>query len=451
MSRPQRPLSYSEYINDRAIVEALRIPREPPLGRDHSNWPLWHPAGEAGMPGSQEWQPGLRWPTGRSWSHHEVLFIRTHQAFEVWFALALHEIDAVLCKVRDRLAVAGKKIEKISLDTRDAVSGEFSPRRFPLLERTAKSFAHDFIQNRVLLLPSPGRYDAQDAAITLDDPMLQELGLSIDRATKAIEVSIPFFDVLASLSPRQFLEFRDRLAPASGFGSTQFREIEMVLGLRELCRPRICPYKGTPELDGKALPEPLLAPSDDTPVHEAQVAFVRHHEQAAWDRLATRYREPSLRDLVYGLLNADPFARPSPEEADRALDEFASLNVEKLLQPLDRASVINEIQVGDFIEGLGEVLVQKETIVAAMLAMNHADAKIMALHGFLERCLRLDGALLRWRDHHIRFVEGMIGRRPGTGGAGVNYLRSTTDPALAGFMTHAFPALWQARTICQIP
>jgi tryptophan 2,3-dioxygenase len=363
----------------------------------------------------------------------------------------LHEIDAVLCKVRDRLAVAGKKIEKISLDTRDAVSGEFSPRRFPLLERTAKSFAHDFIQNRVLLLPSPGRYDAQDAAITLDDPMLQELGLSIDRATKAIEVSIPFFDVLASLSPRQFLEFRDRLAPASGFGSTQFREIEMVLGLRELCRPRICPYKGTPELDGKALPEPLLAPSDDTPVHEAQVAFVRHHEQAAWDRLATRYREPSLRDLVYGLLNADPFARPSPEEADRALDEFASLNVEKLLQPLDRASVINEIQVGDFIEGLGEVLVQKETIVAAMLAMNHADAKIMALDGFLERCLRLDGALLRWRDHHIRFVEGMIGRRPGTGGAGVNYLRSTTDPALAGFMTHAFPALWQARTICQIP
>lgn len=49
-----------------------------------------------GGPKSAEWSPGDEWPQGDLWSHHEVLFIRAHQAFEVWFAVFLHEIDQVL-------------------------------------------------------------------------------------------------------------------------------------------------------------------------------------------------------------------------------------------------------------------------------------------------------------------------------------------------------------------
>jgi tryptophan 2,3-dioxygenase len=39
--------------------------------------------------------------------------------------------------------------------------------------------------------------------------------------------------VLESMSPQDFLEFRTNLAPASGFQSVQFREIEFVSGLKE--------------------------------------------------------------------------------------------------------------------------------------------------------------------------------------------------------------------------
>ena len=50
----------------------------------------------------------------------------------------------------------------------------------------------------------------------------------------AIErVLIEHIEVLETMSPQDFLEFRDHLAPASGFQSAQFREIEFISGLKD--------------------------------------------------------------------------------------------------------------------------------------------------------------------------------------------------------------------------
>src|SRR5881398_530504 len=40
-------------------------------------------------------------------------------------------------------------------------------------------------------------------------------------------------DVLETMTPQDFLEFRQRLAPASGFQSVQFRELEFVSGHKD--------------------------------------------------------------------------------------------------------------------------------------------------------------------------------------------------------------------------
>ena len=54
------------------------------------------------------------------------------------------------------------------------------------------------------------------------------------RRVHAIEtVLVPQIHVLESMSPVAFLAFRDHLRPASGFQSVQFREIELLSGLRE--------------------------------------------------------------------------------------------------------------------------------------------------------------------------------------------------------------------------
>src|SRR4029450_587045 len=40
-------------------------------------------------------------------------------------------------------------------------------------------------------------------------------------------------DVIDTMTPQDFLEFRTKLAPASGFQSVQFREIEFLSGLKD--------------------------------------------------------------------------------------------------------------------------------------------------------------------------------------------------------------------------
>jgi len=50
----------------------------------------------------------------------------------------------------------------------------------------------------------------------------------------AIErVLIEHIEVLETMSPQDFLDFRDHLAPASGFQSVQFREVEFISGLKD--------------------------------------------------------------------------------------------------------------------------------------------------------------------------------------------------------------------------
>src|SRR5437870_13727731 len=47
------------------------------------------------------------------------------------------------------------------------------------------------------------------------------------------ELLVEQIEVLETMSPQDFLAFRSKLAPASGFQSVQFREIEFLSGLKE--------------------------------------------------------------------------------------------------------------------------------------------------------------------------------------------------------------------------
>ena len=53
------------------------------------------------------------------------------------------------------------------------------------------------------------------------------------RAHAIERVLIEQIPVLETMSPQDFLEFRNHLAPASGFQSVQFREIEFISGLKD--------------------------------------------------------------------------------------------------------------------------------------------------------------------------------------------------------------------------
>lgn len=61
----------------------------------------------------------------------------------------------------------------------------------------------------------------------------------VKRVVEILRILVPQIQLLATMTPKDFLEFRSRINPASGFQSVQFREIEFFAGLQE---PRYLEY-----------------------------------------------------------------------------------------------------------------------------------------------------------------------------------------------------------------
>lgn len=129
----------------------------------------------------------------------------------------------------------------------------------------------------------------------------------LQRVTEICRVMTGGFDVLETMRPWDFLEFRSRLQPASGFQSRQFREVEFLSGLKD---PRyLRSFEGVPE-DLKVLRRRLEEPS----VWDAFVALLRRRGLATSSdtellhTLIRIHREPALADLdelCEALLNYD--------------------------------------------------------------------------------------------------------------------------------------------------
>ena len=62
---------------------------------------------------------------------------------------------------------------------------------------------------------------------------------SLKRAAAILRVAVAHWEVMETLPTREFLAFRDKLLPASGFQSAQMRQIEILLGLLEAERAPI--------------------------------------------------------------------------------------------------------------------------------------------------------------------------------------------------------------------
>jgi tryptophan 2,3-dioxygenase len=70
--------------------------------------------------------------------------------------------------------------------------------------------------------------DAAQRAIRADD--LGSASATLARCAKVLELMVKAWDVLATLTPQQFLEFRGALGTSSGFQSYQYRTLEFLLG-----------------------------------------------------------------------------------------------------------------------------------------------------------------------------------------------------------------------------
>jgi tryptophan 2,3-dioxygenase len=104
----------------------------------------------------------------------------------------------------------------------------------------------------------------------------------LERVHAIERIMVQHLSVIETMSPQDFLEFRSNLAPASGFQSIQFREIEFLSGLKEPA---------------------LVARLGDTPEERA--------------KLERRLAEPTLWEGFCALLEANGLAMPEDDEQAR--------------------------------------------------------------------------------------------------------------------------------------
>lgn len=112
------------------------------------------------------------------------------------------------------------------------------------------------------------------AAIRADD--LPRAGMTLDRIATIQRHMIHSWEVLATLTPHDFLTFRGFLRKASGFQSHQYRELEFLLGNKR-----------------------------------ADLLLVHNDDRAAHDRLSAALNAPSLYDEVLRLLARRGLAIPA--------------------------------------------------------------------------------------------------------------------------------------------
>jgi tryptophan 2,3-dioxygenase len=276
---------------------------------------------------------------------------------------------------------------------------------------------------------------------------------ALRRVTLMFDLAARHFALMETMRTQDYLVFRDKLSPASGFQSAQMREIEILLGLED--GERIA--YGSEQSYRDALRAPGGGPSPAS----------RRVDRRLTDR-------PTLKDAVGAWLQRTPIQGSSPGDAadERVVAEFVAAYLrgheqlcERALEhaaplqagtPADRERLHARYRVQ--LEGARRHLQAEDVPVPERAAVRRRRAAILFIDSnralpllswpgqVIDALVECEQAMLVFRQRHARMVERVIGRRVGTGGSdGVAYLDQT---ALA---YRVFTEIWAARTLLLPP
>lgn len=273
-------------------------------------------------------------------AHDEMLFIVIHQAYELWFKQILHEVGSV-----------------------------------------------------IRIFESPELDD--------DGPAVPTAVHRLRRVNTILQVLVKQIDILETMTPLDFLDFRDLLRPASGFQSIQFKELEARLGLK------------MEERFGKQYYTSQLKPEDKTYVEEIEQASTLIELINSWLE-----RMPFFETEYWPNASTDP-DRPYFWVEMRKVYE-ASLSDEEKGNLEHWESVF-------FGEKTGRLSPAAKR--SALFIMLYRDLPLFQLpFSLLQSLLDIDESMATWRYRHINMVSRMIGMRVGTGGStGKKYLKGAMD------------------------
>lgn len=276
----------------------------------------------------------------------EMLFIVVHQAYELWFKLILHELGVI------------RKIFK-----------------------------------------KPELSD--------NGPDIYNTVYRLRRIIKILKLLVDQLAIVETMTPLDFLDFRDLLRPASGFQSIQFKILEATLGLTY--EQRFGKQYYLSQLNEKDIQRVKDAEKD-----ESLVVLINR-----WlERMPFSKKEKYWNEGAYAK-DAHPF-----------WDEYRKAYAAGLL-PAEKGNLemfdklfINESEYPKD----GRRLSQQSSRNALFISLYRDYPLLQLPYELISSLLEIDELMSMWRHKHVHMVQREIGKRVGTGGStGVGYLQSAAD------------------------
>lgn len=291
-------------------------------------------------------------------AHDEMLFIIVHQVYELWFKQIIHELESVILM-----------FNKDQLDER-----------------------------------SVGKAISR-----------------LDRTERILQLLIDQIGVMESMTPLDFLDFREYLFPASGFQSYQFRAVESLLGLPKKSR---------------------------ITYHEKKYDSVFTKE--IQEKLETIYKNGTLLECVNKWLERIPFLNLGNFNFIAKYKEAVNAMLEKETEAIKDSEMLTEEEKHKRIEMVGSTdtyfkailseeyhnqlmeegkkkLSYRATLAALFINLYREEPILHLPFQLLTNLVDIDDLMTTWRYRHAQMVLRMLGNKVGTGGSsGHNYLAETT-------------------------
>lgn len=291
-------------------------------------------------------------------AHDEMLFITVHQTYELWFKQILFELDSVL-----------------------------------------KTFQKNVIPEN-------------------------ELGVTsarLERIVSILKLIIGQLDVLETMTPMDFLDFRDMLYPASGFQSFQWRLLETKLGLRmgdRLAYNQAPFYKSLTEEQQKTMMTVLSEPSlfDSIEKWLERTPFLQGENFNFWDSYKQAVNQMFQSDINVVRNNS------------RLTDEEKARDIAGLENTLKNFDALFSEELYNKLRNDGQFRLSYRALHAAILIPLYRHQPILQTpFRIIRALLDIDETMTTWRYRHAMMALRMLGQKIGTGGSsGHKYLADAT-------------------------
>ncbi|CAH3113530.1 unnamed protein product [Porites lobata] len=278
-----------------------------------------------------------------STAHDELLFIIVHQVYELWFKEIIHELDSVM-EIFETLDMEGRKMLVLSSRL-----------------------------NRILKIQN-----------LLRDQVV----------------------IMETMTPMDFMKFRDHLVPASGFHSLQFRLIENKLGIKKDQRSKCKSQEYRSQFDSGD--RKILKQSEE------ETSLLQRVQEWLERTPGLEIFWKKYKESIQDMLDAMEAEAKTLEEVNKQKNHFETiLCEEKHNQRIAR----------------GERRFSHKAIQGALMIFFYRDEPGFSLpFQILQLLMDIDSLLLKWRYDHSMMAQRMIGSKVGTmGSSGYQYLKSTVS------------------------